>query len=135
MLEGKEKNAEKKGREKYYQRNGYASEEVEILRVKGRWMNVQLCERDKDTDKRERRERTQESRYNRKYERCMTQEIQEYLGRESPKERKMMVRFRCEKEERENRMEGEERRCRMCYAEREREREIEYSTCGMDVAK
>jgi hypothetical protein len=123
-VEGKEKNAEKKGREKYYQRNGYASEEVEILRVKGRWMTVQLCERDKDTDKRERRERTQESRYNRKYERCMTQEIQEYLGRESPKERKMMVRFRCENEERENRMEGEERRCRMCYAERERERQL-----------
>jgi hypothetical protein len=37
-------------------------------------------------------------------------------------------------EERGNRysIEGEERRCRMCYEERERET---LSTCGMDVAK
>jgi hypothetical protein len=32
--------------------NGYASEEVERLRTKGRWMNVELSERDKDTEKR-----------------------------------------------------------------------------------
>jgi hypothetical protein len=37
------------------QRNGYASEEVEILRAKGRWMNVELSKRDKDTDNQERR--------------------------------------------------------------------------------
>jgi hypothetical protein len=35
----------------------YASEEVERPRAKGRWMNVELSERYKDTDKRERRER------------------------------------------------------------------------------
>jgi hypothetical protein len=35
MLEKKEKNTEKKEKEKYYQRNGYASEEVERLRAKG----------------------------------------------------------------------------------------------------
>jgi hypothetical protein len=33
----------------------------------------------------------------------MTEEIREYLGRESARERKMMTRFRCENEERENR--------------------------------
>jgi hypothetical protein len=35
-------------------------------------------------------------------------------------ERKVMVRFRCRDEERENKYwtEGEERRCRMCYEER-----------------
>jgi hypothetical protein len=44
---GKKKNVEKKEREKYYQRNVYASEEVERLRAKGRWMNVRLSERDK----------------------------------------------------------------------------------------
>jgi hypothetical protein len=35
----------------------------------------------------------------------------------------MMARFRCGNEKRENRYwtEGEERRCRMCYEERERE--------------
>jgi hypothetical protein len=42
-------------------------------------------------------------------------------GERECKERKMMARFRCGNEERENRywMEGEERRCRMCYEERE----------------
>jgi hypothetical protein len=41
----------------------------------------------------------------------MTEEIPEYLGRESARERKMMARFRCGNEERENMywMEGEER--------------------------
>jgi hypothetical protein len=51
----------------------------------------------------------------------MTEEILEYLGRESAKERKMMTRFRYGNEKRENRccMEGEERKCSMCYEERE----------------
>jgi hypothetical protein len=42
-------------------------------------------------------------------------------GRESAKERKIMARFRRGNEERESRywMEGEERRCRMCYEEKE----------------
>jgi hypothetical protein len=40
---------------------------VERLRAKEKWMNVELSERDKDTDKQERRERIKESRYNRKY--------------------------------------------------------------------
>jgi hypothetical protein len=57
-------------------------------------MNVELSERDKDTDKQERRERIKESRYKREYERCMTKEIPKYLGRESARERKMMARFR-----------------------------------------
>jgi hypothetical protein len=64
---------------------------VERLRAKGRWMNVEPSERNKDTDKQMRRERIKESRYNRKYERCMTEEIPEYQGRESAKERKMMA--------------------------------------------
>jgi hypothetical protein len=92
----KKKNKEKE-REKYYQRSAYASEEVERLKAKG--------------------QRIKEARYNRKYERCMIEEIPELLGRG----RKMMARFRCGNEERENRywMEGEERRCRMCQKERE----------------
>jgi DNA-binding PadR family transcriptional regulator len=45
MQERKEKNTEK--RKKYYQRNEYASEEVERLRAKGRCMNVELSERAK----------------------------------------------------------------------------------------
>jgi hypothetical protein len=118
MLERKEKN-KKEG-------------EREILSEKGRWMNVELSEKDKDTDRQERRERIKESRYNRKYERCMTEQIPEDLGRESAKERKMMARFRCGNKERENRywMEGEEEGVE-CTMRRERQ----FSTCGMDVAK
>jgi hypothetical protein len=92
---------------------------VERLRAKGR-RNVEVSDRDKDTDKQERRERIKESRYNRKYERCMTEEIPEYLGKESAKERQIIARFSCGNEERENRYwtEGKERRCRMCCEER-----------------
>jgi Zn/Cd-binding protein ZinT len=63
MMERKEKEhgRKKREREKYYQRNRYASE-VERLRAKGRWMNVELSEKDKDTNKQERRERIKESR-------------------------------------------------------------------------
>jgi hypothetical protein len=52
-----------------------------------------------------------------------TEEIPEYLGTKSARERKMMAIFRCGNEERKNKywMKGEERRCRMCYEERERD--------------
>jgi hypothetical protein len=36
---------------------------VERLKAEGRWMNGELSERDKDTDKQKRRERIKESRY------------------------------------------------------------------------
>jgi hypothetical protein len=49
---------------------------------KRRWMNVELGEKDKDTDKQENKERIKKSRYNRERERCMMEEIPEYLGRE-----------------------------------------------------
>ncbi|KAH0820845.1 hypothetical protein GEV33_001946 [Tenebrio molitor] len=73
-FEDKMDGREERERSMYYQREEYASGEVERLRVKakGRWMNVEPSERDKDTDKQERRERIKESRYNREYERCMT---------------------------------------------------------------
>jgi hypothetical protein len=118
MLERKEK---KRHGEKYYQRNEYASEEVERLRTKGRWMNVELSERDKNTARKE--GKIKESRYNRKCEKCVTEEILEYLGRESATER-------CGNEERDYRYRME-RKCRMRYEERERQ----LSICGMDVAK
>jgi hypothetical protein len=53
-----------------------------------------------------------------------TDEIPEYLERESARDRKMMAIFRCGNEERKNRywIQGEERRCRMCYEDTERER-------------
>jgi hypothetical protein len=83
-------------------------------------MNVELSERDKDTDKRkkERKERIKESRYNR-----------EYLGRESTRERKRWgdsdLRTKTGIGWKE-RKEGAE-----CAMSRERQS----STCRMDVAK
>jgi hypothetical protein len=79
--------------------------------------------------KQERRERIRESTYNREYERCMAEDVPLYLGRESARERKMMTRFRCGNEERENRYwtEEEEERCRMCHEETEM---IEYTWSG-----
>jgi hypothetical protein len=53
------KSTRRRRRGEDYQRNGYASEEVESLRAKGRWMNVELSERDKDTDKHEKKEENQ----------------------------------------------------------------------------
>jgi predicted peptidase len=50
----KKKNTEKK-REKYNQRNGKSGK----INAKGRWMYVELSETDKDTDKKERKERIQ----------------------------------------------------------------------------
>jgi hypothetical protein len=41
----------KKTRRRRKARNGYASKEVERLRAKGRWMNGEPSERDKDKDK------------------------------------------------------------------------------------
>jgi hypothetical protein len=41
---------------------------------------------DKDTHKQERRKRIKESRYKRKFERCMTEEIPQYLRRERKNE-------------------------------------------------
>ncbi|KAJ3634618.1 hypothetical protein MTP99_007566 [Tenebrio molitor] len=79
------------------------SEEMERLRAKGKWMNVELSERDKHTGKQERMGKIKESRYNKEHKRCMTEEIPEYLGRENARARKMMARFRCGNEERENR--------------------------------
>jgi hypothetical protein len=76
-------------------------------------MNVELSERDKDTEsKKEGKESKIPDTPG-----SMAEEIPEYLGRECARERKMMARFRCGNEERENRywMEGEERRRRMCY--------------------
>jgi hypothetical protein len=79
-----------------------------------------------------RRKRMKETRYNRKYERCMTEEIPEYLCRESPRERKIMARFKCGNKEREIRWKEKERKE---DAECAMRRERPLSPCGMDVAK
>jgi hypothetical protein len=121
------KNVDEEGK-KYYRWNGYASKEVERIRAEGRCINAELNERDKDTEKQKRREWINESKYNREYERCVTEKIPKYLGRESVRERKMMARLRYGNEEREKRYwaEGEERRSRMCYEERRRWSTLEW---------
>jgi hypothetical protein len=50
----KKKNADEREGEKYYRRNEYASEEEERMRAERSWINAELSERDKDTDKQER---------------------------------------------------------------------------------
>jgi hypothetical protein len=97
------------GEREYYQRNEYAIEEVERLRAKRRWMNVELSERDKDTDKQKRRERIKESRRN------------SLLGERECKRKKNDGEIQMWGRGDRNRywMGREERRCRMCYEERE----------------
>jgi hypothetical protein len=53
------------------------------MRAEGRRMSVELSERDRDTDNQERRERIRECTYKWEYERCMTEDVPVYLGRES----------------------------------------------------
>jgi hypothetical protein len=60
VLERKEKEQGEKGGEKYYQRNGYASEEVERLRAKGRWMNVELRDKDRQARQKGKNQRRKE---------------------------------------------------------------------------
>jgi hypothetical protein len=110
MLEKRNKNAEKNEREKYNQRNGYAREEVERLRAKGRWKNVELSERGKNTDKQEKKERIKDSRYNRGMRGVWNSGV---LGERECKRDK-----NDDEKKRENRYwtEGVER---MCYEERE----------------
>jgi hypothetical protein len=81
--------------------NGCASEEVERLRAKRRWMNVEMSERDKDRQA-TKNGKNQRIQIHRGYERCLPEELPEYLEKESARERKMMVRFRCGNKEREN---------------------------------
>jgi hypothetical protein len=103
----KKKNTEKKEREKY-QRNGYANEEVERLRSKERWMNVAEWKGQRHRNQ-ERRETIKESRYNRKYEKCMTRNSG-VLGERECKESKIMARSRCGNEEGETGIGWKERR-------------------------
>jgi hypothetical protein len=61
----------------------------------------------------------------------VTEDLPVYLGKESAKERKMMARFTCGNEEKENRYWMEEEECAGCAVRRERRS----STCGADAAK
>jgi DNA-directed RNA polymerase subunit M/transcription elongation factor TFIIS len=129
----KKKNADEKEREKYWRRNGYASEEVERLREEGRWMSAELSERDRDTDKQEKRVRIQESRYNREYERCATEEVPVYLERERAKETKMMARFRCGNQERWRTGLGRKKKKEGAGCATRKDRRS--NTCGADATK
>jgi hypothetical protein len=88
---------------------------VERLRAKGRWMNEDLSERDKDIDKQERRKRIKES-----------STWGERMQKKGKRWRNLDVGTRRQKTGRKERKEGKE-----CAMRRERQ----LSTCGMDVAK
>jgi hypothetical protein len=93
------------------------------LIAKGRWMNVELSETDKDTDKQERSERIKES--------SMTEEIPADLGRESAKVIKMMARFRCGNEERQTSIGRKERKeDAECAMRREKTMEHMWNECS-----
>lgn len=110
-----------KEREQFYRRCGYVSSEIERMREDGRQMREEIVMRDRDVQKQERRARINESRYNAAYNKIMTEELPLYLGRENGKERKLIARFRCGNEERENRywMKEDDRICRLCGEARE----------------
>ena len=95
--------------------------EIERKREMGVSMREELCMRDRDIDKQERRASVSKSRYNADYRKIITETIPKYLDRESAKEKKIIARFRCGNEERNNKFwvsEGE-RMCRMCGEGRE----------------
>jgi hypothetical protein len=108
----REKNTEKNERK-------ILPEEQVRLRPRGRWMNVELSERDKDTDKQERREKSKNPDTTGSMKEEIPEYLPEYLGRKSAKERKKMAIFRCGNEERKNRYWMEKEESRMYY-ERER---------------
>jgi hypothetical protein len=80
-----------KEREAYFKRNVYAGAEIERMREGGRAMTDELVQRDRDVQVQEIRMRIRESNYNGKYEKIITEELPKYLGRESRKERVILV--------------------------------------------
>ncbi|KAJ3656198.1 hypothetical protein Zmor_015294 [Zophobas morio] len=103
-------------RDKYYEGKGYACEETERMREMERNMKEELSVRDKDIDKQERRLRISESRCNAEYRKIVKDEVPKYTHRESRKEKRIMARFRCGNEEKENNfwMDETDRSCRIC---------------------
>ncbi|KAJ3656495.1 hypothetical protein Zmor_015568 [Zophobas morio] len=94
--------------------------EIERKREMGVSMREELCIRDRDIDKQERRASVSKCRYNADYRKIITETIPKYLDRESAK-KKIIARFSCGSEERNNKFwvtEGE-RMCRMCGEGRE----------------
>ncbi|KAK4879041.1 hypothetical protein RN001_007187 [Aquatica leii] len=112
------------GREEYYKRNGYASEEVERLREEGVGTREEIIRRDRDIEKQERWTKIKESRYNRNYKDIKDEGVPEYLKDsviKSNKKKKMVARFRCGNEELGNNYwkEEPEKLCRLCGEETE----------------
>ncbi|KAJ3652136.1 hypothetical protein Zmor_018127 [Zophobas morio] len=103
----------------YYGGKEYACEER--MKEMGRSMKQELSVRDKDIDKQERKSRISEPRYNAEYRKIVKDEVPKYTERESIKEERMIVKFWCGNEEKENNfwMDETDRRCRICWREGE----------------
>jgi hypothetical protein len=67
MLEGKVKEHGEEGEREILPEKRICQRRSGKIKSKEKMMNVELSERDKDTDNQERRERIKESRYNRNY--------------------------------------------------------------------
>jgi hypothetical protein len=77
-MEGKNTNGKLRVKKRTLRRRGRntANEEVGRLIAKGRWMNVELSERDKDTDKQDRRKKIKESSMKKKFQRTWEGRVQ-----------------------------------------------------------
>jgi hypothetical protein len=100
MLVGKVKEHGEEGEREILPEKRICQRRSGKIKSKGKMMNIELSEKDKDTDKQERRERIKESRYNRNYSRGNSGVPVE----KSAKEIKMMARLRCGNEEREKKV-------------------------------
>jgi hypothetical protein len=69
MLVGKVKEHGEEGEREILPEKRICQRRSGKIKSKGKMMNIELSEKDKDTDKQERRERIKESRYNRNYSR------------------------------------------------------------------
>jgi phage protein D len=102
MLEKKKHDEE--GEREIKEKSGKIKSKRKMDECRAEWKGQRHTDKQETKkERRKRRERIKEPRYNRKYERerCTTEEIPEYLGRENAKERKMTARCRMSYEEKE----------------------------------
>ena len=121
MDKGKIRGKWNEGRQKYFNRNGWA--EGEALKEENKHRIVkEMKSRDRENQKQEQYNKIQESKYNPWYKFLMEGEMAQYLEKEGRKgSQKIKARMRCGNEERANRYwEKEERTvCRICEREKE----------------
>ncbi|XP_070526501.1 golgin subfamily A member 6-like protein 1 [Cardiocondyla obscurior] len=120
--EGKTIERWKKKRKEYYKKMGWSIKEVEEKRLKGELRGKVLIKKDKEMQRKERKEKIIESRFNKFYKRIKKEGVPEYLKKGWKEERWMrMARFRLGNEIKGYRYwkNEEGRKCRMCGEKKE----------------